>query len=100
MKLIGIITTVLTTLILAPIWRGYVFSKLWLWFIVSTFGASVLSIAQAIGLALVVSFLTHQPDMYEDKSRTQSEKFSSAVCITFMTPAFALLIGWVVTHWL
>ena len=53
MKAIGIITTVLITLIIAPIWRGYAFSKLWLWFIVSTFGAAPLAVAQSIGLALV-----------------------------------------------
>ena len=100
MKIIGIITTVLITLIVSPIWRGYVLSKLWLWFIVSTFGAAPLGIAQSIGLALVVSFLTHQADSYEDKEKSANAKIAQAVAITFLSPAMALLIGWIVKGFL
>jgi hypothetical protein len=100
MKAIGIITTVLVTLILSPIWRGYAFSKLWLWFIVSTFGAAPLGIAQSIGLALVVSFLTHQPDSYEDKDKSATERMVAAAIIMFLRPAMALLVGWIVKGFL
>ena len=100
MKIIGIITTVLVTLIVSPIWRGYTLSKLWLWFIVSTFGAAPLGIAQSIGLALVVSFLTHQPDSYEDEKKSANEKLARAVVITVLSPAMALLIGWIVKGFL
>ncbi len=100
MKIIGIITTVLVTLIVSPIWRGYALSKLWLWFIVSTFGAAPLGIAQSIGLALVVSFLTHQLDSYEDKEKSVTEKLVAAIIITFLSPAMALLFGWIVKGFL
>jgi putative flippase GtrA len=100
MKIIGIITTVLITLILSPIWRGYALSKLWLWFIVSTFGAAPLGIAQSIGLALVVSFLTHQYDSYEDKEKSATERMVTGVVIAFLSPAMALLIGWIVKGFL
>lgn len=100
MKIIGIISTVLTTLVLGPIWRGFVLSKLWLWLIAPTFGAPLLGIAQSIGLTLVVSFLTHQTDTYEDKTKTPGERVTSAVSITFLTPAMALAIGAIVRCYL
>ena len=94
------ILAALVTMIVSPIWRGYAFSKLWLWFIVSTFGAVPLGIAQAIGLALVVSFLTHQPDTYQDKNQTGTERLITAVIIAFLSPAVALLFGFIVKSWL
>ena len=40
------------------IWRGYVLTVLWGWFIAGLFGLPALGVAQAIGLCLVVSYLT------------------------------------------
>jgi len=100
MKIIGIITTILITMIVTPVWRGYALSKLWLWFIVSTFGAAPLGIAQSIGLSLIVSFVTHQTDSYEDKDKSYGEKMTRAVLLAFMTPAMALFIGWIVKGFL
>ena len=37
------------------IWRGYVLSVLWAWFIVPLFGLPALSIPLAIGLMVIVS---------------------------------------------
>ena len=100
MKSIGIIITALFAIIVSSIWRGYALSKLWLWFIVSTFGAAPLGIAQGIGLALVVSFLTHQVDTYVDKSKSATERMAAGVLIAFLSPATALLIGWIVKGFL
>ena len=96
MKVIGIITTVLITLILTPIWRGYALSKLWLWFIVSAFNVNALGISQSIGLALVVSFLTSQYNPYIDKDKSTNLRMTESVIYAFLTPAFALFIGWIV----
>jgi len=38
--------------------RGFVLSQLWAWFVVPALGAPSLSIGEAIGITLVVSFLT------------------------------------------
>jgi putative flippase GtrA len=100
MKIIGIITAVLITLIVTPIWRGYALSKLWLWFIVSTFGAAPLGIAQSIGLSLIVSFLTHQMDSYQDKEKAANERMVECFLYAFLSPAMALLIGWIVKGFL
>lgn len=87
-------------MIFAPIWRGYVFSKLWLWFIVSTFGAIPLGIAQSIGLAAVVGFLTYQYDQYEDKEKGVAEKMTTMIAVAALSPGMALLFGWIVKGWL
>lgn len=100
MKVIGIITLTIVTVVLSTLWRGYVFSKLWLWFIVATFSACPLSIAQSIGLSSVVSFLTYQYDSYDDKSKSSAEKIGTGVAIALLMPALALFFGWVVKGYL
>jgi putative flippase GtrA len=100
MKIIGIITSFLIILVVTPIWRGYALSKLWLWFIVSTFGAAPLGIAQSIGLSLMASFLTHQVDTYQDKEKSSNERMTERVLYAFLSPAMALLIGWIVKGFL
>jgi putative flippase GtrA len=90
----------LATIIISPIWRGFVISKLWLWFIVSTFGAVPLGIAQSIGLGLLVSFLTHQVDTYEDKDKSDTERLFIKIGVALLAPAFALLFGWIVKGFL
>lgn len=100
MKIIGLITVVIITLILSAIWRGYVLTKLWIWFIVSTFGASPLRIAEAIGVALVVSFLCYQYNSYEDKDASASERLIKGISVALLSPAVVLLVGWIVKSWI
>jgi putative flippase GtrA len=100
MKATIITTTVLATLIVSPIWRGYALSKLWLWFIVSTFGAAPLGIAQSIGLALIVSFLTHQPVSYKEEKESVNQKLVYPMLNAFLIPALTLFIGWIVKGFL
>jgi hypothetical protein len=75
---------------LSAIWRGYVLSIIWGWFIVPTFGLPALSIPVAIGLSVVVGMLTSHA------TKTDGEKNAlSAVLIAFFVPVFALLVGWI-----
>jgi len=55
-----IVVAVLAVCTVGIIWRGYVLSIVWAWFMVGTFGLPALSVAQAIGVALVGSALTHR----------------------------------------
>lgn len=100
MKTIGIIATVLFSIVVSPIWRGYVFSKLWLWFIVSTFGAAPLGIAQSIGIGYVVGFLTKEPKPKKEDARPFWEVFKEALLMAVFYPAFALLFGWIIKQFL
>lgn len=79
--------------ICTAIWRGWVLSILWGWFAVPIFGLPPLGIAQAIAVAMIVSFMTHQyiPSKEGD---TWMPIFTM-----ILTPLFALLVGWVVRRY-
>lgn len=99
MKTLGILTITISTLTLGTIWRSYVLSILWAWFIVTTFGLPVLNIPTAIGLSCVVSFLTYQHDHTKDE-RSGVEKCVEGALVLFLHPLLALFVGWIVKQWL
>jgi hypothetical protein len=82
---------------LGSMWRGYVFSVLWGWFIVPIFHLPALGIASAIGIALVISFLTYQVSTPHGDDQGVAEKLSSNLTLSFLYPLICLLVGWVVT---
>jgi hypothetical protein len=84
----------LATIPIGVIWSGYVLSVLWRWFVVPWFGLAPLSVVQAIGLALVIGFLTHQhiKNDYEDSTTELIYQIAMAI----FRPAFALFFGWIV----
>jgi hypothetical protein len=71
--------------------NGYAISVLWGWFIVTTFGLVALSVPQAIGMSLMVSYLTHH-SLQKDEHST-GEK----IAIAILKPILALGFGWIIT---
>lgn len=100
MKEIGIATTAIAIATLGSIWRGYVLSVLWAWFIVTTFGAKPLSIAAAIGVSCVVGFLTKQYKPSPKDTRPAGEQWTDLSMMIFGGPAGVLLFGYIVKAWL
>jgi putative Mn2+ efflux pump MntP len=96
----GGIVGVFALLALSSIWKGYVLTVLWSWFVVPTFGAPLLTIAPAIGLAMVVGFLTHQSDATKTPEGDSSERFMRAVAHALVMPLLVLGIGWVVRQFM
>lgn len=90
----------LALMVLSSMWKGYVLMILWAWFVVPTFGLPALAIAPAIGLAMVVSFLTYQSDASKEPECEFSERMAKAVARALLTPAFVLGIGWVVRQFM
>lgn len=72
---------------------GYVLSILWAWFIVSTFGLPLLTIPVAIGIMLVVSYLTKQAD-FNNSDREDYQKRVNVLQI--VKPLGALAVGYVI----
>ena len=70
--------------------NGWVLSILWGWFIVPL-GAMALSVPAAIGVALVVSFLTHQY-----RSKANDDPDWGALIWLLCGPPVTLFVGWVV----
>ena len=84
---------------LGVMWSGYALSKLWVWFLVPALGVPALSIPAAIGLALVVSYMTHQPTR-DDPDKDATEKAIEGAISLALKPAVALGFGWVIARWM
>lgn len=78
---------------ISAVLKGFVLTKLWVWFIVPLFGFEPLRMPFAIGLAIVVGFLTHQVDNTKSENKTSiGEQFIA----TFIRPFVTLGIGYFV----
>ena len=91
--MIGIILGFVALLIITSVLNGWALSILWLWFLVP-FGLPVLSIPQAIGIAMVVNYLTYQYIKNNDKD------WGTALVAALARPFVALGIGYIVTLFL
>jgi len=74
----------------AAVWGGIVLKVLWGWIVVPTFEMAELSLPAAIGVGLVVSFLTHQ------YVPTKDEDLPEILVHELLYPLIALVMGFVV----
>ena len=101
MKTIGIIASTIIASIFSMTYNGYALTILWGWFIMPIFNVPSLNIPVAIGIAMVVSFLTYDPDLDGVKKEQEwSEKFLVNIVYAFLKPTFALFFGWIITLFL
>ena len=84
------IITVLGFGVLAYILNGVALSVLWGWFMVGSFGLPAISVPLAIGIGIIVSYLTDQDQ--EVKKREIGEWIGYVLA----KPIVALVIGWIV----
>ena len=80
--------------ILGYLLKGATLSILWGWFVVPVFGAPALTIAPAIGIALIVSYLTFQDS--GNGNSTLKIDWSRAIAKLIILPFVVLFIGLVV----
>lgn len=98
--------TVLALLLVArlvpvTILEGWVLSILWRWFVAPALGLPLLTVAQAIGVALVVAFLR---DRYEPRPRNQdwggvARDMAGRLAHAVFACGVLLALGWIVAHW-
>jgi hypothetical protein len=82
---------------LSSIWRGYVLTVLWGWFIVPAFGAHPLSVPLAIGISMLVGMLTmHKNGKEAEKEMGAGTAIATSVGLAVLVPLAALGSGWVV----
>lgn len=85
------------TLPIGAVWSGFVLSVLWGWFVVPTFGAPILNIPAAIGIAGIVSYLTRSS--HKEKTKDDGDPLGRAIIAIgemLLLPAFSLSFGWLV----
>ena len=89
-NLFGWLAALISTILLA-IWRGIVLKVIWGWFFVPLFGLPSLSTGQAMGVGLVITYLTlssikkHEPGW---------EVWVTAILTAFTYGLFVLAFGW------
>jgi hypothetical protein len=101
-KVIALLILGLTPILLAAscLWNGYVLSVIWGWFIVPTFGLHALGVVPAIGVCLVMSFLTHQYSPPCKEEKTGFSQLMHSIGYIAARPLLTLLAGWIVLHWM
>lgn len=73
---------------------GFVFSKLYEWFIVSTFQAPKITFAQALGLILFVGYL--KPQAKKDEEKFSIEKLAKQFFGQVLMALFVLVVGYLI----
>lgn len=96
MSAIGWIVSYIVVVVVSALLRGWTLTVLWAWFVMPTFKLPAIGIAPALGISLVVGYLTRQDFDVEQPKRTQGERFARAVGLALLSPALALAFGWVV----
>ena len=91
---IGVIVMLFGVTALAAVLNGWVLSIIWKWFFVSTLNLPIISIPQAIGISLVVGFLTKQDNNCKKEEEDSGWKTLATV---FIKPFVVLFIAWIVT---
>lgn len=91
-----------TLVLLVPsiLYSGYVFSTIWSWFIVTTFGLPELSIASALGVAAVVGYLKVKPRDFTVEELSSESQFARFLVAGLVYPTLALGYSWVVKQFM
>ena len=97
METIGKFFVVLILIIFATLLRGYIISKLWFWFVVPTFALNPLTIVQAIGLSLIISYVTISKKELEPKDEDFFIEASKSFMVSIILAIYALFTGWIIT---
>ena len=84
----------LVLILLTPfttVWNGLVLVRLWDWFAVPIFNLRHLRIPEAIGVSLVLHFMTSNPN-----DAKEHNSVGKAIGLAFVVPLFALFYGWII----
>ena len=98
MDKIGWVASWLILAFFGALFNGYALSIMWGWFITPVFDLPTLTVSSAIGISMIVGYLTKTISITPKKDKkTDGESFLEASIHTVLKPTFALCFGWVVT---
>lgn len=95
MENFGKLCFIALSLAVAYLLGGYVFMKLWQWFVVSAFAVQPITLIQSIGLTFVLVFLRYKYEKKEKETTWDSiiERFKGTITFYIM----ALILGYLIT---
>ena len=102
METFGKIMALLMVLIITPIIRGFVLVKLWVLFVIPIFNVPVIGIAQAIGISLVIGFLTAQKPVKQEikKNKDVWDDFLTSFFTMIVASLVILAFAWIINQFL
>lgn len=98
MSAIAIIFTAFASIFLIAIVRGWVMTVLWSWFAAPTFHLPELTIATAIGLALLIGMFTPKSvKSFKDagEKKSSAELVGEVLGVGIGAPLMVLFLGWI-----
>ena len=81
----------LCVIVISTILRGFVLVQLWAWFVVPQFGLAPLPFANALGLGLIVTYLTYKIDTKGDPNYSFIGVMSVGVLWSLMALGFGFI---------
>lgn len=96
MENFGKFMTVVLIITIATIIDGFVFSKLWLWYIVPIFQMQPISIVEAIGILLLMKFTQVKTNKDIDTDKIWGELAKKTIGYLYKS-GLVLLCGWIIT---
>jgi len=86
------------------VWGGFVLQILWSWFVSSPWDIRQITLTEAVGIDLIISFLTQQFNWGNwDESVELSDNLTKTevrIIHMIIQPALFLFVGWVVTFFM
>jgi hypothetical protein len=83
-------------IVLSNILSGWALVIMWGWFVVPIFGLPKLSVVSAMGVSLVVSYLTHQLDF----KKGEEEDWSTKISLCVLKPIMFLGVGLIIRQYM
>lgn len=96
MKIIGLSTSFILLVFTSSILSGYVLSIFWAWFVSPIFGIENISIPEAIGISLIISYLTRQTNQCAKEDKELNERIIELFATALAKPLAALAMGWII----
>lgn len=84
----------LALVVIATVWRAWVLTVLWTWFVVPIAAVAVLTVPAAVGVITVFASLTYHLQPTSDR---EGRTWQQAMNQVFVVPAMSLTMGWIVT---
>ena len=94
----GKVVIVAVLLAVSSVINGLVLTRLWAWFVASTFGLQGLTVAQAIGLALVARFVLTPPPEPKKDGKSFGYLMVEGIVRVVVANGLTLLLGLVVVQ--
>lgn len=79
------------------IFKGFVFSVIWGWFVAATIGVGAISVPVALGIIILVKLVTSSPEVLSQKEiENRAKDWGQVMGINIITCLLILVAGWVV----